>query len=159
MRIAIIGGGVSGLTCAHLLHRDHEIVVFEAGDRAGGHANTVRVETDSAGVYDVDTGFIVFNDRNYPNFERLLAELGVATQPSPMSFGVSDGAGFEYNGASPNGLFANRGHIFQPSFHRMIADLVRFNRDARELLACDDDPSLREWLAAGRVLDARSSSG
>ena len=148
MRIAIIGGGVAGLTCAHQLHREHEIVVFEAGDRAGGHANTVRVETDSA-RYDVDTGFIVFNDRNYPNFERLLAELGVATQPAPMSFGVSDGAGFEYNSASPNGLFANRGHIFQPAFHRMIADLVRFNREARALLACDDDPSLREWLAAG----------
>ena len=79
MRIAIIGGGVSGLVCAHMLHSEHELVVFEASDQAGGHANTVRVETE-AGVYDVDTGFIVFNDRNYPNFERLLDELGVPTQ-------------------------------------------------------------------------------
>ncbi len=77
--------------------RDHELVLFEASERAGGHANTVHVETDT-GVYDLDTGFIVFNDRNYPVFERLLGELGVATQPSQMSFGVSDGVDFEYSG-------------------------------------------------------------
>ena len=105
MRVAIIGAGVSGLVCAHRLHSEHEVVLFEASDRAGGHANTVRVETE-AGVYDIDTGFIVFNDRNYPSFERLLDELDVATQASLMSFGVSDGGDFEYNGASPNGLFA-----------------------------------------------------
>jgi len=149
MRIAIVGAGISGLMCAHLLHRDHELVVFEAGDYAGGHANTEHVETDT-GAYDVDTGFIVFNDRNYPNFERLLDELGVATQPSQMSFGVSDGADFEYNGASPNGLFATRRHLITPSFHRMIADLVRFGRDARGLLESDRDPSLREWLEEQR---------
>ncbi|HEY7890963.1 MAG TPA: FAD-dependent oxidoreductase [Solirubrobacteraceae bacterium] len=146
MRIAIIGAGVSGLVCAHMLHRDHELVVFEAGDHAGGHANTVHVETE-AGAYDLDTGFIVYNDRNYQGFERLLGELGVATQPSQMSFGVSDGADFEYNGASPNGLFASRRQAITPSFHRMIADLVRFNRDARRLLASGEDPSLQDWLA------------
>ena len=107
MRVAIIGAGVSGLVCAHRLHAEHDVVLFEASDRAGGHANTVRVETEG-GVYDLDTGFIVFNDRNYPNFERLLDELDVETQASLMSFGVSDGGGFEYNGASPNGLFASR---------------------------------------------------
>ncbi len=148
MRVAIIGAGVSGLVCAHRLHSEHDVVLFEASDRAGGHANTVRVETE-AGVYDLDTGFIVFNDRNYPNFERLLDELDVETQASLMSFGVSDGVDFEYNGASPNGLFASRGQMVRPSFHRMIADLVRFNRDARELLASEKDPSLREWLAVG----------
>src|SRR5271166_1113252 len=146
MRLAIIGAGVSGLVCAHRLHSEHDVVVFEASDRAGGHANTVRVETE-AGVYHLDTGFIVFNNRNYPNFERLLDELHVETQASLMSFGVSDGGDFEYNGASPNGLFASRGQMVRPSFHRMIADLVRFNRDARELLASEEDPSLREWLA------------
>ena len=145
MRIAIIGAGVSGLVCAHMLHRDHELVVFEAGERPGGHANTVHVETGS-GAYDIDTGFIVFNDRNYPAFERLLAELGVATQRSEMSFGVSDGRDFEYSGASPNGLFAARRHALTPSFHAMVADLLRFNRDARELLRSDEDPSLRQWL-------------
>ena len=150
MRIAIVGAGVSGLVCAHMLHRDHELVVFEAGDRAGGHANTVHVETDT-GAYDLDTGFIVFNDRNYPGFERLLGELGVATQPSQMSFGVSDGVDFEYNGSSPNGLFATRRNLLTPSFHRMIADLVRFNRDARRLLASRrGSPRCGDWLAQRR---------
>jgi uncharacterized protein len=149
MRIAIVGAGVSGLVCAHMLHCDHELVVFEASDKAGGHANTVRVETET-GSYDLDTGFVVFNDRNYPKLERLLGELAVLTQTSQMSFGVSDGVDFEYNGASLNGLFASRRQAIAPSFHRMIADLVRFNRDARRLLASDEDPSLREWLAQRR---------
>ncbi|HLI32751.1 MAG TPA: FAD-dependent oxidoreductase [Solirubrobacteraceae bacterium] len=145
MRIAIIGAGVSGLVCAHLLHREHEITLFEASERPGGHANTVRVETER-GAYDVDTGFIVFNDRNYPRFERLLDQLGVATQPAEMSFGVSDGRDFEYNGASPNGLFARRRHAASPRFLGMVADLWRFNRDALQLLRSDQDPSLRQWL-------------
>jgi predicted NAD/FAD-binding protein len=149
MRVAIIGAGVSGLVCAHMLHAEHELVLFEAGDEPGGHANTVRVETET-GVHDVDTGFIVFNDRNYPNFERLLEELKVPTQASPMSFGVSDGLDFEYSAASPNGLFASRSNMIKPSFHRMVADLVRFNREARELLGSEEDPSLREWLAERR---------
>jgi predicted NAD/FAD-binding protein len=146
MRIAIVGAGVSGLVAAHLLHRTHDVTVFEAGDYAGGHTNTVTVETE-AGRHHVDTGFIVFNDRNYPRFERLLARLGVASQPSSMTFSVSDEAGdFEYSGASPNGLFAKRAHLVTPWFHRMVADLVRFNREARALLASRDDPSLRGWL-------------
>jgi uncharacterized protein len=143
MRIAVIGAGVSGLVAAHLLHRTHEITVFEAGSYAGGHTNTVTV-----GEHHVDTGFIVFNDRNYPLFERLLGRLNVPWQPSEMSFSVSDARGdFEYNGSSPNGLFAKRAHLVTPWFHRMLADLVRFNRDARALLASRDDPSLSDWLA------------
>ena len=149
MRIAIIGTGVSGLVCAHMLHADHELVVFESRERAGGHTNTVHVETDT-GAYDLDTGFIVFNDRNYPRFERLLSELAVPTQPSQMSFGVSDGVDFEYSGASPNALFANRVHAITPSFQRMIVDLVRFHRDARRLLASEESPSLRDWLVHQR---------
>src|SRR5262245_45458429 len=146
MRIAIVGAGISGLATAHLLHRAHEITVFEAGRTAGGHANTVRVDTEDA-THHVDTGFIVFNDRNYPNFERLLASLGVASQPSDMSFGVSDGLDFEYNGSSPNGLFAKRSHLVTPWFHRMVADLVRFNRNALKLLRSGGDgPSLGHWL-------------
>src|SRR3984957_20772834 len=133
MRIAIVGAGVSGMVTAHLPHPRHEIVVFEAGESAGGHANTIRVDTPEW-THNVDTGFMVFNDRNYPNFERLLRQLGVAWQRSDMSFGVSDGRGdFEYNSASPNGLFAKRAHLLTPWFHRMIADLVRFNRTARAL--------------------------
>jgi predicted NAD/FAD-binding protein len=142
MRIAVIGAGVSGLVAAHLLHRTHEITVFEAGSYAGGHTNTVTV-----GEHHVDTGFIVFNDRNYPRFERLLARLNVPWQPSEMSFSVSDERGdFEYNGSSPNGLFAKRAHLVTPWFHRMIADLVRFNRDVRALLASREDPALGDFL-------------
>jgi uncharacterized protein len=150
MRVAIVGAGVSGLVAAHLLQRTHEVTIFEADDRPGGHVNTIAVETET-GTHAVDTGFIVFNDRNYPNFERLLARLKVATQPSTMSFSVSDDRGdFEYNGASPNGLFAKRAHLVTPWFHRMIADLVRFQREARALLRSGDDPPLRAWLAERR---------
>ena len=153
MKIAIIGTGVSGLVCAHALQADHELSVYEAADYPGGHSNTVDVETE-AGSYAVDTGFIVYNDRNYPNFERLLHDLDVPTQPSNMSFGVSDGSSFEYNGSSANGLFARRRHMVSPTFHRMVADLLRFNRDAKALLESDSDPSLREWLSAQDYSDA-----
>jgi predicted NAD/FAD-binding protein len=150
MKIAIVGAGVSGLVAAHLLHPLHDVTLFEAGDYAGGHTHTVRVETPS-GVHDVDTGFIVCNDRNYPLFMRLLLRLGVATQPSSMSFGVADAVGdFEYNGASPNGLYAKRAHLVSPAFQRMVLELPRFNRAARALLASDGaGPSLRDWLAQG----------
>ncbi|HTX11020.1 MAG TPA: FAD-dependent oxidoreductase [Solirubrobacteraceae bacterium] len=155
MRIAIVGAGISGLTVAYLLHERHEITVFEAADYAGGHTNTIRVDTPNE-THHVDTGFIVFNDRNYPAFERLLARLGVAWQPSTMSFGVSDGLGdFEYSGASPNGLFAKRRHLITPWFHRMVSDLARFNRAARGLLSHAPEgvaggPSLEEWLERQR---------
>ncbi len=92
MRIAIVGAGVSGLVAAHLLHREHEIVVYEAGSYAGGHTNTIRVDTAHE-THHVDTGFIVMNDRNYPNFTRLLARLGVAHQPTNMSFSVKSRGG------------------------------------------------------------------
>ncbi|HEU4701893.1 MAG TPA: FAD-dependent oxidoreductase [Conexibacter sp.] len=156
MKIAIVGAGVSGLVAAHVLQRHHDVTLFEADDYAGGHTHTVRVET-AAGAWNVDTGFIVHNDRNYPHFQRLLAQLGVATQASDMSFGVSDPIGdFEYNGGSPNGLYAKRRHLVTPWFQRMVADLVRFNREARLLLAADPHasshagPSLRAWLEQHR---------
>src|SRR3954471_6932327 len=132
-----------------MLHDDgHEVAVLEAGAYAGGHTNTVSVEDDTAGAtLAVDTGFIVFNNRNYPNFERLLGRLGVASQPSDMSFGVGDEAGdFEYASTSPNGLFAKRAHLASPTFHRMVRDVRRFQRDAHALLQSDDDPSLAQWL-------------
>jgi uncharacterized protein len=150
-----VGAGVSGLVVAHLLHREHEITVFEAADYAGGHSNTIRVDTPNE-THHVDTGFIVFNDRNYPTFERLLARLGVASAPSTMSFSVSDGEGdFEYCGSSPNGLFAKRRHLVTPWFHRMVSDLARFNRAARGLLAAGNDelgagPPLGDWLERQR---------
>ncbi len=153
MRIAIVGTGISGLVAAHRLHPAHDIAVYEANDYVGGHTNTVRVDLADETQW-VDTGFIVLNDRNYPNFEPLLAELGVATQPSHMSFSVSDGGGFEYAG-TPRGLFAKPGHAANPRFLRMIRDLVRFNREAAGLLdlAPGAGPSLREFLDEGGYSD------
>ncbi|MDQ6842486.1 MAG: FAD-dependent oxidoreductase, partial [Actinomycetota bacterium] len=147
MRVAVVGAGVSGLVVSHLLHQAHQVTVFEANSYAGGHTHTVRVDTPNE-THQVDTGFIVFNDRNYPNFERLLERLGVRSQRSTMSFSVSDGAGdFEYSSASANGLFAKRAHALSPWFARMIADLARFNRVGRELLTRHgDDVSLGDWL-------------
>ena len=150
MRIAIVGAGIAGLTCAHLLHPEHEIAVFEAAERPGGHTWTIEVEIERA-LHRVDTGFVVYNDRNYPGFQRLLERLGVATQPSTMSFSVSDGRGdFEYNGASPNGLFARRSSLLRPSFHRMIRDLLRFNREAPALIGLNGSgPTLLDFLDQG----------
>jgi uncharacterized protein len=148
-RIAIVGAGISGLVCAHLLRESHDITVFEANEYAGGHTNTVRVDTADASLH-VDTGFIVLNDRTYPNFERLLAGVGVQTQASDMSFSVSDGRDFEYNGASANGLFARRSNLARPSFHRMVRDLLRFNREAPALVGLNGSgPSLGDFLAEG----------
>ena len=149
MKVAIVGAGVSGLVCAQLLSERHDVTLFEANDYAGGHTNTVRVDTENE-THQVDTGFIVLNDRTYPRFERLLARLGVATQPSEMSFSVSDGTDFEYNGASPNGLFARRSNLARPSFHRMVRDLLRFNREAPALVGLNGSgPTLGEFLDDG----------
>jgi predicted NAD/FAD-binding protein len=137
MRIAIVGAGVSGLVAAHLLHREHELVIYEAGSYAGGHTNTIRVDTAHE-THLLDTGFIVMNDRNYPNFTRLLAQLGVATQDTNMSFSVKgEDEDFEYAG-TPRGLFCQPSNLLSPRFQRMIADLLRFNRELRRLLARDE---------------------
>lgn len=149
MRIAVVGAGIAGLTCAHVLAPRHEITLFEAEGRLGGHTNTIRVDLADE-THQVDTGFIVHNDRNYPGFRRLLEQLGVATQPSDMSFSVSDGGSFEYSGASPNGLFACRSHLLRPGFHRMVRALLRFNREARSLIGLNGSgPSLGAFLEAG----------
>ena len=146
MRIAVIGTGISGLTSAHLLRRGHDLVVFESLTRPGGHANTVSV-TDTQGVeHAVDTGFIVLNERNYPNFERLLAELGVPTRASAMGLSISapDGS-FEFAGTA-RGLFAQRSNMLRPRFLRMLKDQVRFNRDARAYIGRTDGPSVGEFV-------------
>ena len=137
MKIAIVGAGVSGLVAAHLLAREHEVVVYEAGSYAGGHTNTIRVDTPHE-THHVDTGFIVMNDRNYPNFTRLLHQLGVATQDTNMSFSVKgEDEDFEYAG-TPRGLFCQPSNLLSVHFQRMIADLLRFNRELRRLLAHDE---------------------
>jgi len=152
MRIAIIGSGVSGLVCAYLLHGCHDIVLYEADDRPGGHSHTQEVELADATVV-VDTGFLVYNERTYPLFCRLLDRLGVVTQPSDMSFGVADRrTGLEWRGTSPATVFAQRRNIARPAFLRMLADIARFNRLARGLL--DDPPpdevTLEDVLGAQR---------
>jgi hypothetical protein len=155
LRIAIVGAGVSGLVCARLLHRFHELEVFEASEWVGGHANTVRV--DVAGrAFDVDTGFVVYNERTYPLFSRLLADLGVATRPTEMSFSVHcERTGLEYSGGSLGGLFAQRRNLLRPSFLGMLRDALRFYREAPALLeAADSKLSLGEWLAGRGYGDA-----
>jgi uncharacterized protein len=154
-RVAVVGAGVSGLVAAAELERaGHEAHVFEAADYAGGHTNTIEVETP-AGPLAVDTGFIVFNELNYPNFERMLDELGVESAPTDMSFSVSDGMGrFEWATTGPRGLFARPAHALDPRFHRMLRDLVRFNREARKLVGSGGrGVSLRRFLDDGGYSD------
>ncbi len=148
MKIAIIGTGIAGNLAAYRLARKHDITVYEADCRIGGHTNTVDVL--AAGQrWAVDTGFIVFNDATYPNFIALLDELGVESQPSEMSFSVrSERNGLEYNGASINALFAQRSNLLRPSFYRMINDILRFNREAPALL---DQPA--NTITLGEYLD------
>jgi predicted NAD/FAD-binding protein len=149
MKIAIIGSGIAGNVAAYHLHREHEITVFEAGGHAGGHSHTHDIAL-AGRHYAVDTGFIVFNDRTYPNFLALLRELGVDWQQSSMSFSVRDEAsGLEYNGTTLNTLFAQRRNLFRPAFLGMVRDILRFNREAPALLGAGS----RE-LALGAFLEA-----
>jgi predicted NAD/FAD-binding protein len=150
MRIAVVGSGIAGLYAAWRLSRRHEVTIFEANDYAGGHTHTVDVSHEGR-EYAIDTGFIVFNDWTYPNFIAMLQELGVAWQPSNMSFSLQcEASGLEYNGTSVNSLFAQRRNLFRPSFLRMIADILRFNSRSRELLQqADDSLTLGEYLRRG----------
>ena len=151
MRIAIVGSGIAGNVVARELHREHDITVFEAGDHVGGHAHTHDVEVGGERV-SVDTGFIVFNRRTYPLFDALLGELGVASQESRMSFSVCcEATGLEYNGTNLDGLFAQRRNLMRPSFLGMVADILRFNREAPRMLGrAGAERALGDFLAEGR---------
>ncbi len=139
MKIAIIGAGVSGLVAAERLRQSHDVTVFEAGSYIGGHTNTIDVETPQ-GLLAIDTGFIVFNDRTYPNFIDLLDRLGVESQDTIMSFSVKcERTGLEYRGADPNGLFAQRRNLLNPKFYRLLYDLLKFFRLGEAMLAEDSD--------------------
>lgn len=138
MKIAIIGSGISGLTCALRLSDRFQVTVFEAKDYLGGHTATVDVVQDGT-TYAIDTGFIVYNERTYPHFIALLDELGLTGQPTEMSFSVSNPvSGLEYNGHTLNTLFAQRGNLLRPSFYRFVAEIVRFNRVCKRYLANGD---------------------
>jgi predicted NAD/FAD-binding protein len=148
MKIAVVGSGISGLTAAYVLKRKHEVHVFEAGDYIGGHTHTVPVEVES-GKYFIDTGFIVFNDWTYPNFIKLMNQIGVASQESSMSFSVkAESSGLEYNGTDLSGLFAQRRNLINPSFYKMIFDILRFNKEATALVG---NPTADE-LTLGKFL-------
>jgi predicted NAD/FAD-binding protein len=148
MKLAIVGGGISGLACALRLGDRHDVTLFEAAPALGGHANTVRVEL--AGVpHDVDTGFIVYNETTYPELTRLFAELRVETQPADMSFGLAcERTGLEWSSRGLRGLFASPRHALRPAYLRMLAEIARFAREASPLLASGDEKvTLRDHLA------------
>lgn len=152
LKVAVIGTGIAGNVAAHGLHRaGHDITVFEAAAHVGGHTHTHRIELDGE-VQHVDTGFIVFNDRTYPSFVALLDELGVASQASAMSFSVRDDPrGLEYAGTSLGSLFAQRRNLINPGFLGMLSEILRFHREAPQLLAdAGDETALGDWLASHR---------
>ncbi len=148
-KIAVIGSGIAGLTSAYFLSKKHEITVFEANDYIGGHTHTVEVEYDGE-KSAIDTGFIVFNDRTYPNFIRLMREISVEYQPTEMSFSVrNDAIGLEYNGNNLDSLFAQRKNIVNTAFLQMLYDIVRFNRLVRK------ESSRMEFKTIGEFLESR----
>ncbi|WP_417681488.1 NAD(P)/FAD-dependent oxidoreductase [Pseudidiomarina aquimaris] len=151
MKIAVIGSGIAGMTCAHLLSEEHQVELFESNDYIGGHTHTVNVEVQGQ-EYAVDTGFIVFNDRTYPNFRALMRKIGVEWRDTEMSFSVRDPlSGLEYNGHSVNTLFAQRKNLFKPSFYKLLNGILKFNKQAKAAhadLAAAKQQTLGEFLAA-----------
>ena len=146
MKIAIIGSGIAGNTLGYYLHKKHDVTVFEGNKHIGGHTHTHDIELFGKN-YAVDTGFIVYNDRTYPNFIKMLDALKVAWQPSSMSFSVhNEATGLEYNGTNLNSLFAQRSNFFKPKFYGMIADILRFNKESLALLETENEISLGEYL-------------
>ncbi|MGA0150139.1 MAG: FAD-dependent oxidoreductase, partial [Luminiphilus sp.] len=151
MNIAVIGAGISGLGCAYrLVQRGHRVEIFEARDRIGGHTATYDVQVGTR-RFSIDTGFIVYNDRNYPNLIQLFKELGVASKETSMGFSVCDEAsGLEYAGNNLNTLFAQRGNLLSPSFLGMIREILRFNKLAIADLdsgRLPQDQTLGEYLS------------
>lgn len=152
MKIAIIGSGIAGLTCAWRLAGHHQVTLFEAEPTLGGHTATVDVSTPQ-GTYAIDTGFIVYNDRTYPRFMGLLSELGISGQKTQMSFSVHNPqSGLEYNGHTLTSLFAQRRNLVNPAFWGLLRDIVRFNRLAKEALAGDvnENATLQTFLEQHR---------
>ncbi|KHD24815.1 FAD-dependent oxidoreductase [Vibrio caribbeanicus] len=134
MKIAIIGTGISGLTCGYHLHKEHDVTVFEANDYIGGHTATIDVELENK-TYAVDTGFIVYNDRTYPNFIQMMNEIGVKGLATQMSFSVrNDATGLEYNGHTVTTLFAQKRNWFNPKFYAFICEILKFNKAVKQVV-------------------------
>ena len=151
-RIAVIGAGISGMAAAYLLSRKHEVSLFERERRLGGHTHTHKIET-SIGVRPIDTGFIVHNDRTYPNLVTLLSELGVEREKSDMSFGVScQATGLEYSSRGLRGFFATPRNLVRPAHYRFLSEILRFNRESTEFLKRPDlsEVTLRDYLTGNR---------
>ena len=150
LNIAVVGSGISGLSAAWLLDKRHDVTLFEADDRLGGHTNTVVMDVDGASV-PVDTGFICFNEGAYPNLTALFDYLDVPVHETSMSFGVSlAGAAYEYSGGTYHGLLAQPSLALSPRYWKMIGEIVRFFREAvPSLETLDEETSLRDWLRAG----------
>ncbi|WP_294539850.1 FAD-dependent oxidoreductase [uncultured Rhodoblastus sp.] len=158
-KIAVVGSGVSGLACAWLLSANHDVVLYEADARLGGHSNTVEVLARAGAAkgrtIPVDTGFIVYNEPTYPNLTALFAHIGVKTAETEMSFAVSlDRGGFEYAGKDLRGLFAQPANILKTRFWSMIVDLLRFYRSAPRDLASLGEMSLDDYLKRGNYGEA-----
>lgn len=151
-KIAIVGSGISGLTCGHILSKKHDVTVFEANDYIGGHTATIDVEKDGK-QYAIDSGFIVFNDRTYPRFEQLLARLNVKALPTEMSFSVHNALSqLEYNGNTLTSLFAQKRNLFRPRFWLFIKEILRFNTLCKQAFLDDkyDYQTLGELLEKER---------
>lgn len=146
MKIAIIGSGISGLTAAYLLHSDHDIEVFEAGDYIGGHTHTIDVHMNGRD-YAVDTGFIVFNRVTYPNFCKMMDRIGVDSQPTEMTFSVKcERTGLEYSPHTLNAFFIQRKNILSPSFFRMILDIIRFRKEISRISEDKEEVEIGRYL-------------
>tara|TARA_B100001758_G_scaffold180611_1_gene157328 strand:+ start:4359 stop:5609 length:1251 start_codon:yes stop_codon:yes gene_type:complete len=149
MKVAIVGSGISGLTCAYILNNDHDITIFEKNDYVGGHTHTHQIEYGGK-EFSIDSGFIVYNEWTYPNFIKILDQLGVERQLTRMGFSVkSDKNNLEYAGHSLNGLFAQRSNLFRPSFMRILLSMRRFNYEAKtELKTLDPQITLGKYLVS-----------
>jgi predicted NAD/FAD-binding protein len=158
MKIAIIGSGIAGNVIAHHLNKTHDITVFEKNSHIGGHTHTHSVQDKDGISHNIDTGFIVLNDRTYPNFNALLSELDIAINKTEMSFSVKcDRTGLEYNGNNIDTLFAQRRNLVNPVFYRLIMDILRFNRQATDAVVNetlnDQTISLGQYLESNRYSD------
>lgn len=161
MKIAIIGSGISGLTAAYYTNMNHDIQIFEAESWIGGHTHTIKVDG-----LNIDTGFIVFNDRTYPNFQKLMDKLGVKYRPTEMSFAVrNDNWSLEYNGNNLNSLFADRKNIFNPKFYKLLSDILKFNKIVKSgrynpnytLGQFIQENQFSEWFSHGYILPMGSA--
>ena len=147
-KIAVVGSGISGLTCAHLLSEIHQVTVFEANDYIGGHTATIDVEV-AGKPYAIDSGFIVFNDRTYPRFQKLMEKIEVESLPTEMSFSVRNvQTGLEFNGHTLWSMFAQRRNLLKPDFYRFLAEIVRFNNQSKAIFNSENYTinSLGEFL-------------